>query len=196
MCWILHRVALRWNLHHRMLRHRLQFSKRQLCTVFPPQIGGPAARVDDAEAAAAAPAAAAVVPAAERVPKPAGPAGGAYIPPFKLAQMMRDAEDKEGKVRALVCPVMAHLKTSPRCSDSNAHGAPQNQPLMLDSTAPGSSKPGRCKPFHSHLGVCKQMPSPNACGESSQYWHAAALHWQALGTCFSRVSRCAQSPEP
>lgn len=109
MCWILHRVALRWNLHHRMLRHRLQLCKRQLYTVFPPppQIGGLAARVDDAEAAAAAPAAAAVVPAAERVPKPAGPAGGAYIPPFKLAQMMRDAEDKEGKARTLVCPVMA-----------------------------------------------------------------------------------------
>jgi pre-mRNA-splicing factor CWC22 len=29
-----------------------------------------------------------------RAEKPAGPAGGAYIPPFKLAQMMREVDDK------------------------------------------------------------------------------------------------------
>lgn len=39
-------------------------------------------------AAAAEPAAAAPV---ERKPLRAGPSGGAYVPPFKLAQMMREA---------------------------------------------------------------------------------------------------------
>ena len=37
--------------------------------------------------------AAAAAPAAVTKPK-IGPAGGAYIPPFKLAQMMREAESK------------------------------------------------------------------------------------------------------
>lgn len=60
---------------------------------------GVAARVNDAEAPAETPAVAAAEPV-ERAPKPAGPAGGVYIPPFKLAQMMRDADDKEGKVGA------------------------------------------------------------------------------------------------
>ncbi len=30
----------------------------------------------------------------ERVEKPAGKAGGVYIPPFKLAQMLREAKDE------------------------------------------------------------------------------------------------------
>lgn len=61
------------------------------------QNGGRAARANDVEALAKTAAVAAAEPV-ERAPKPAGPAGGVYIPPFKLAQMMRDAEDKEGKV--------------------------------------------------------------------------------------------------
>ena len=71
------------------------------CWVPPPsQNGGAAAAgADVAEAPSEAPAAAAAVVPRERTQKPAGPAGGAYIPPFKLAQMMRDTEDKEGKVR-------------------------------------------------------------------------------------------------
>lgn len=74
------------------------------------QNGGPAARLNDAEAPAETAAVAAAEPAErERAPKPAGPAGGVYIPPFKLAQMMRDADDKEGKVQPLYCiaPVSA-----------------------------------------------------------------------------------------
>jgi hypothetical protein len=72
--------------------HRIQQST--------PQNGGPAARLNDAEAPVETPAVAAAEPVErERAPKPAGPAGGVYIPPFKLAQMMRDADDKEGKVQ-------------------------------------------------------------------------------------------------
>ena len=68
------------------------------------QNGGPAARLNDAEAPAETAAVAAAEPVErERAPKPAGPAGGVYIPPFKLAQMMRDADDKEGKVQPLYC---------------------------------------------------------------------------------------------
>ena len=43
-----------------------------------------------------APPTAAVQPPRERKPLPLGRAGGAYIPPFKLAQMMAEVEDKEG----------------------------------------------------------------------------------------------------
>lgn len=51
----------------------------------PPEAQGPAE-----------PAAAAVAPEPrERKPLAAGPAGGVYIPPFKLAQMMAEASDKE-----------------------------------------------------------------------------------------------------
>lgn len=39
--------------------------------------------------------AAAAAPPAERKPLAAGPAGGVYIPPFKLAQMMAEIEDKQ-----------------------------------------------------------------------------------------------------
>lgn len=68
------------------------------------QNGGPAARLNDAEAPAETAAVAAAEPVErERAPKPAGPAGGVYIPPFKLAQMMRDADDKEGKVQPVYC---------------------------------------------------------------------------------------------
>ena len=45
----------------------------------------------------AGPAAAALAdaePPHERAAKPAGKAGGVYIPPFKLAQMLREADDK------------------------------------------------------------------------------------------------------
>ena len=53
-------------------------------------------KVQEHEARAQAAAAAAPAPAEPRVrtEKPAGPAGGAYIPPFKLAQMMREVDDK------------------------------------------------------------------------------------------------------
>lgn len=33
-------------------------------------------------------------PPRERAAKPAGKAGGVYIPPFKLAQLLREADDK------------------------------------------------------------------------------------------------------
>jgi hypothetical protein len=49
---------------------------------------------DGAGPAAAAVADGAAPPARERPERPAGKAGGVYIPPFKLAQLLREADDK------------------------------------------------------------------------------------------------------
>ncbi|KAL0022308.1 hypothetical protein WJX79_009133 [Trebouxia sp. C0005] len=51
---------------------------------------------DTSNVAAAAEDAAATEAPKERTVLKAGPAGGAYIPPFRLAQMMREANDKSG----------------------------------------------------------------------------------------------------
>ena len=65
---------------------------RALSTLLHNLQNGPAARLVTEVADDAAPAPPESTAVAERPAQKMGPAGGAYIPPFKLAQMMRDAE--------------------------------------------------------------------------------------------------------